>query len=116
MSNRSLVKKVNVKVDECEESQTFELEYYVLQRDAYIEGETYTTYGIEVLKKSHPTSGSLRVEYRKIFDIFCSETEAREAALTLARNTVTPVSVRDIIEQFIGTDEFECEEYEIMAV
>lgn len=92
------------------------LEYYTLERETLVDGTGANTYGVEVLKRSSPSSKVLKVEYRKIFDIFCTETEAVEAALILAENTVTPVSLRDIIEQFIGTDEFECEEYEIAAV
>lgn len=116
MSTRKLIQTITVSVDEGEETKRFVLEYYVLARETYVEGTSANTYGIEVLKRSQTPFHTLRVEYRKIFDIFCSEAEAADAALVLARNTVTPISVRDIIEQFIGTSEFECEEYEIAAV
>lgn len=116
MSIRKLVKKVMVNVDEENERQCFSLEYYTLERETNCEGFSNNTYGIEVLKRSNQTPKMLRVEYRKIFDVFCTEAEAVEAALVLARNTVTPISVCDVIEQFIGTNEFECEEYEVLAV
>ncbi len=116
MSIRRMVKKVTVEACEENEQQKFVLEYYTLERETNCEGFTANTYGIEVLKRSNPTPKTLKVEYRKIFDIFCTEAEAIEAICVLARNTVTPISVCDIIEQFIGTNEFECEEYEVLAV
>lgn len=116
MSIRTLVKKSAVSVEEGVALQEFTLEYYTLERETVVDGMGTHTYGIEVLKRSYPTEKTLRVEYRRIFDIFCSEREAIEAALILAANTVTPISVRDVIEQFIGTDEIDCEEYEIAAV
>ncbi len=116
MCIKKLVRKTEVTVNECEVKQSFTLEYYVLERETFVEGLSANTFGVEVLKRSNPNSKTLKVEYRKIFDIFCTEAEAVEAALVLAENTVTPVSVCDIIEQFIGTNEFECEEYEVAAV
>ncbi len=115
MSIRKAVRKVVVNTEE-EKKRKFILEYYTLEKEIYVEGESYNTYGIEVLKQETTDFGTLRVEYRKVFDIFCTEDEARSVANILADNTVTPISVRDIIEQFIGTDEIECEEYEVMAV
>lgn len=115
MSIRKQVRKVTVSVAE-EEKRSFVLEYCVLEKEVYIEGNSAKTYGIEVLKREKTSPGTMRIEYRKIFDIFCTEQEARNAVDILADNTVTPTSLYDIIEQFIGTDEIECEEYEILAV
>ncbi len=111
-----MVQKTTVTVDEGNSTQSFALEYYTLERETIVDAACVNTFGIEVLKRSHPSTKALHVEYRKIFDIFCTEDEATEAALVLAANTVTPVSVCDIIEQFIGTDEFAHEEYEVIAV
>ncbi len=115
MSIRKQVRKVNVDVTE-EEKRSFTLEYCILEKEIYIEGMNEKTYGIEVLKRENTNFGTMRIEYRKIFDIFCTEREAYEVIEILADNTVTPTSLHDIIEQFIGTDEIECEEYEILAV
>ncbi len=116
MSTRKLIQTVTVTTDEGEERKKFFLEYYVLASETQIDGAAFATYGLEVLKRSNTKHGTLRVEYRKIFDIFSKEKEAVQAALVLAKNTVTPISFRDIIEQFIGTNEFLCEEYEIAAI
>ena len=116
MNTRKLIRTVTVAASEENETRTFHLEYYVIARETSLEGGAFETYGIEVLKREKTEFGSLRVEYRKVFDVFCTEREAREAAQLLARNTVTPVSVRDILEQLIGTEDIPCEEYEILAV
>lgn len=115
MSNRKTIRKASVSIDEGEK-RSFVLEYSILEKEIYIEGARAATYGIEVLKREKTILGTLRVEYRKIFDIFCTEQEAINAANLLADNTVTPVSCHDIVEQLIGTDEIECEEYEVIAV
>ena len=115
MSIRKPVRKVVVNTEE-EKRRKFILEYYTLEKEIYVEGESHNTYGIEVLKRETTELGTLRIEYRKVFDIFCTEDEAKNVANILADNTVTPISVRDIVEQFVGTDEIECEEYEVMAV
>lgn len=115
MNTRKAVRKMTVNIDEGER-RNFVLEYFVLEKETYIDSRSHNTYGIEVLKRERTEQGTVRIEYRKIFDIFCTEQEAISACQLLADNTVTPVSVYDIIEQLIGTDEIEYEEYEIMAV
>ncbi len=111
MSFRKAVRTTTLSIEE--ENREIILEYYILESDISLEGELHRTYGIEVLKREKTTQGTLRVEYRKIFDIFCTYQEAEKALHILADNTVMPVSVYDIIEQFIGTGVIECEEYEI---
>ena len=114
MSIRKPVRKITVKVEESQ--RKFTLEYCTLEKEINLEGASHNTYGIEVLKQERTETGTMRIEYRKIFDVFCTEKEAIAACSLLCDNTVTPVSLRDVIEQLIGTDEIECEEYEIMAV
>lgn len=114
MSIRKPIRKVTVNIEE--DKRSFVLEYFILEKECCLEGSAQNTYGVEVLKREKTEQGTLRIEYRKVFDIFCTEQEACIAANILADNTVTPVSVHDVIEQFIGTDEIEYEEYEILAV
>ena len=116
MNNREHVQTVSVTANTEESSNRFTLEYYILSGDARTDGARGKTYGIEVLKKSKTEFGTLRLEYRKIFDIFCSEQEAVSAALLMAKCTVTPIAAHDVIEQLIGTDVIETEEYEVAAI
>ena len=115
MSIRRPVRKAVVNVED-DVKRSFILEYFTLEKETYVEGQSHNTYGVEVLKRERTELGTVRIEYRKVFDVFCTEDEAINAANLLADNTVTPVSLRDIIEQLIGTDEIEYEEYEILAV
>ena len=114
MSIRRPVRKITVNVEESQ--RKFVLEYCTLEKEISLEGASHNTYGVEVLKQERTESGTMRIEYRKIFDVFCTEQEAISACILLCDNTVTPVSLKDVIEQLIGTDEIESEEYEIMAV
>ncbi len=114
MSIRKSVRKITVNVTD-HEARSFVLEYFTLEKETYVDGISYNTYGVEVLKQEKTPFGTMRVEYRKVFDVFCTEDEAKKVANILADNTVTPVSVHDVLEQFIGTDEIEYEEYEILA-
>ena len=114
MSIRRQIRKITVKVEE--NRKKFTLEYCTLEKEICLEGAAHKTYGIEVLKQEYTDAGTMRIEYRKIFDIFCTEQEAIATCRLLCDNTVTPVSLKDIIEQLIGTDEIEYEEYEVMAV
>ncbi len=116
MSTRKHIRTITVHTEETEGAKQFVLEYYVLSREISVESICTNTYGIEILKRGKTAHGTLHVEYRKVFDVFCTEAEAYDACLLLARNTVTPIAVRDILEQLIGTDEIVCEEYEIAAV
>ncbi len=115
MSIRRPVRKVVVNTEE-EKKRSFVLEYYTLEKETYLEGASHNTYGVEVLKRENTEHGSLKIEYRKVFDVFCTEEQAKAVANILADNTVTPVAVHDVIEQFIGGDEIEYEEYEVIAV
>lgn len=115
MSIRKPIRKAVVNV-EGDIKRSFILEYFTLEKETYVEGESHNTYGVEVLKREKTEFGTLRIEYRKVFDVFCTENDAINAVNLLADNTVTPVSLRDIIEQLIGADEIEYEEYEILAV
>ena len=115
MSIRKPIRKVTVNV-EGDIKRNFILEYFTLEKEVCVEGAAHNTYGIEVLKRERTQLSTVRVEYRKVFDVFCTEEEAKNACHILADNTVTPVSVRDIVEQLIGTEEIENEEYEVMAV
>ena len=116
MSTRTKIQTVRVTHEQEGKQKSFLLEYYMISGDARTDGVCGRTYGIEVLKQSRTEHGTLCVEYRKIFDIFCSEQEAIRAIYLLAKNTVTPIGVHDVIEQLIGTDMIENEAYEIAAI
>ncbi|MBE7010576.1 MAG: hypothetical protein E7418_03700 [Ruminococcaceae bacterium] len=112
---RRLVK--TVAIDEVAgEHKAFGLDYYVLQKDVMFEGKTYTRYGLEICKRATRENGTPYLEYRKIFDLFHSEEEAEHVLLLLAAGAVTPISMKDILEDLLGTTEFVHEEVFVEAV
>ena len=116
MAMRKLYKTVNVS-SECDgEKIKFWLDYYILEKEVQIEGYSVNTYGIEICKRSKRENNSSYFEYRKIFDIFCSEAETVSVIDKLARNSVTPICMQEVLEDLIGTGDFVCEEYLVDAV
>ena len=116
MAMRRLYKTVNVS-SECDgDKHLFVLDYYILEKEVEIDGYSVNTYGIEICKKSKRENNSSYFEYRKIFDIFCSEGETIDVIEKLARNSVTPICMQEVLEDLIGTGDFVNEEYLVAAV
>jgi len=116
MAIRKLYKTVNVS-SECDgEERKFWLDYYILEKEVEIEEFSVNTYGIEICKRSKREDNSSYFEYRKIFDIFCTEEETVDVINKLARNSVTPICMQEVLEDLIGTGDFVSEEFLVAAV
>lgn len=116
MAMRKLYKTVSV-MSECDgEERKFSLDYYILEKEVQIEGFSVNTYGIEICKRDKRENNSSYFEYRKIFDVFCSEAETIDVLDKLSRNTVTPVCMQEVLEDLIGTGDFVSEELLVQAV
>jgi len=96
--------------------EEFSLDYYVLQKEVIIESHAFERFGIEICKRARRSDGTPYIEYRKIFDLFHSEAEAIEVLKQMARNSVTPISMKDILEDMLGVTEFTGEELYVEAV
>ncbi len=101
---RKLITTQNVATDEAEES--FSLDYYILEKEISLEGIRVHRFGLEIYKRATRKDGSMYAEYRKIFDLFATEDEALEILYLMARNTVTPISMKEILEDLLGCHEF----------
>lgn len=113
---RKLYKTVNV-ASECDgEERKFFLDYYILEKEVQIEGFSVNTYGIEICKRAKRENNTSYFEYRKIFDIFCTEEETASVIDKLARNSVTPICMQEVLEDLIGTGDFVSEEFLVEAV
>ena len=88
----------------------FILDYYLLEKDVRIEGFSLNTYGIEISKREKTAPKQNYTEYRRVYDIFCTKEEAISALKKLCENTVTPVSLLDVLEDMIGVGELVNEE------
>ncbi len=102
---RKLVKTVNVAAEETDEKAFF-LDYYILEKEVQVEGICISRFGLEIYKRAQRKDGTPYAEYRKVFDLFQTEAEAEEMLLLMARNTVTPISMKDILEDLLGCTEF----------
>ncbi|MBR7164632.1 MAG: hypothetical protein IKD21_06670 [Clostridia bacterium] len=112
---RKLVKTVNVATDESGE-ETFFLDYYILEKEVQVEGISISRFGLEIYKRAQRKDGTPYAEYRKVFDVFQTEAEANEVLHLLARNTVTPVSMKEILEDLLGCSDFSGEALLVEAV
>ena len=112
---RKLVKTVNVATEESG-GETFFLDYYILEKEVQVEGICISRFGLEIYKRAHRKDGTPYAEYRKIFDVFQTEAEANEVLNLLARNTVTPISMKEILEDLLGCTDFAGEASLVEAV
>lgn len=112
---RKLVKTVEVVTEESG-TDAFFLDYYILEKEVQVEGLCVNRFGLEIYKRAKRSDGTPYAEYRKVFDVFQTEAEAREVLQLLSRNTVTPISMKDILEDLLGYAEFSGEVSLVEAV
>ncbi len=103
---RKLVTTVEVVAEEEQDTKKFFLDYYILRKEVKVEGVTASRYGLEIYKRARRKDGTPYVEYRKIFDVYETELEAEEVLLLMSRNTVTPIAMKDILEDILGVKDF----------
>lgn len=78
----------------------FCLEYYILEKEAQIEGFSIVTYGVEIDERD-PATGEI-VDYQAVYDVFCSRAEAEMVVERLARGEVTPATLMDVLQDTVG--------------
>lgn len=105
MIMRQLFKTVPVSAAEERETDFF-LDYYLLSKELQIEDCSVVRFGIEIYKRGRRPNGNRYFEYRKIFDLFGTAEEAVEVLELLSRNTVTPISLQEVLEDLLGVADF----------
>ncbi len=116
MANRKLYKTVHVDRKSDAANYDFDLEYYILEKEIKLDSICVNTYGVEICKSKQDADGVTQKEYRKVFDVFCTQKETEEVLEKLARNTVTPINLLDVLENLIGTGDLINEETSFQAV
>lgn len=116
MVNRIFFKSVNVSCESEVGRREFILDYFLLEKDIKLEGFSVNTYGIEISKREKTAEDKSYCEYRRVYDVFCTKDEAEDALLKLVKNTVTPVSLLDVLEDMIGVGELVNEERLVCAI
>ena len=82
-------------------AKNFRLEYYVLENAIEHEGRLLCVYGIEIIKKQRK-DGVFLSEAKSIKNICVSEGQIKSLAQMLAENLVTPITLKDIVEDLIA--------------
>jgi len=82
-------------------ARNFRVEYHVLTSDIEHEGEELQVYGVEIVKKQRK-NGVLTIEKELIENICVSKDKICELIMTLAKNLVTPITLRDVVEDMIA--------------
>lgn len=85
----------------------FMLEYYLIKHSVLdVSPRLHLfTYGVEIVKRS--CGDSEVIETKLISDVCCSVMKMNDMISLLARNTVTPMCLHDVIEDFISNGEEE---------
>lgn len=65
-----------------------------------------STYGVEVVKRSCDDGEIL--ETKMIADVCCSVMQMNDMISILAKNTVTPICLHDVIEDFLAEENGKC--------
>lgn len=78
-----------------------ELEYYLVESDynTIEEADAKKTYGICIIKKTNEQF----IEGKLISDFSCCISKTKEVLKTLAENSVTPITLYNILEDIVGT-------------
>lgn len=81
------------------------LEYYLIKRSILnlLPQLNLISYGVEVVKRSCEDQEIL--ETKLISDVCCSVVKMNDMISILARNTVTPVTLRDVLETLLAEEE-----------
>ena len=102
---KELCKTVGLELPEKEEK--WYLEYYITQTGAanLPNHAQLLTFGVEVVKSRMDEAGKLVSESKWISDVCCCESKMRYFINKLAHNTVTPVALRDVLEDLLIQDD-----------
>lgn len=87
---KTFIKEINL--------SRFKLEYYIIEKQINTtNGALYFhSYGIEIIKKA----GDI-IETKAIMNVVYSEELARNLAESLAKNKVTPLTMEEVIDDYI---------------
>lgn len=77
------------------------LEYYMIIEEISEEFSQLKSYGVKVNKTTYSPGGRKTAEMKQINGIFYRRDDAEEFLDCIMRNTVTPVSLRDVTEDYI---------------
>lgn len=83
-----------------ESGKPITLKYFLLESNLEIDGCMLKCYGIEI-KKTAPADGHELSEVKQIANAFFNKSEALLFLERLSRNTVTPIALAGVLEDYI---------------
>lgn len=78
-----------------------ELEYYLIPENISQMYCDLKSYGVKVKKTIYSEGGGKTVETKQINNVFYRKNEAEEFIRLILRNSVTPVALRDVVDDYI---------------
>lgn len=96
MENLDLYGRVHMK-----ENTRVVLEYYLISEKISENYSDLKSYGVRINKISHYDGGGKTVEMKQINNIFYRRHDAEEFLKCIMKNQVTPVSLRDVAEDYV---------------
>lgn len=77
------------------------LDYYLIRESISEDYCDLIRYGVKVVKTVRECGGGKTVELKQINNIFYREEEADDFVRLIMRNKVTPISLMDVVEDYI---------------
>lgn len=81
-------------------TKKFRLEYYMVENQIETDSILVTTYGVEIMKKQRK-NGVVLTETKTVKNVCISAEQIRRLIDLLAQNLVTPVTLKDIIDDLV---------------
>ena len=91
-----------------DEVKEMTLEYYLIDEEVSVEefGCQKKVFGIEIVKKGITENNKSYIDSSAVRKITCSEKEMKQLIKLLANHTVTPASLKDILEDMVNMGQF----------
>lgn len=77
------------------------LDYYMIRESICDDYCNLMRYGVKIIKTTKSPGGGKTVELKQINNIFYREADADEFLKLIMRNKVTPVTLMDVVEDYI---------------
>lgn len=78
------------------------LSYYLIEEEIAVEYCELKSYGVEVRKTAHFADEHTEKECKRISNLFFNRSEAEQFLEKIARNKVTPIGLKDVVEDYAG--------------
>lgn len=94
---RILYDRKTVDVDN---KQKMVLDYYLIEEEVAVEYCELKSYGVEIKKTAHFAGGHTERECKQISNLFFSRRDAECFLEKIVKNTVTPITLKNVIEDY----------------